>query len=356
METFDEADVEEMIQSLAGTEPPAPSTSTSQARRTSGRKRFTAQAALAQILNDNDPSPWAPIPRPAATTRTTPSKANKVPRGIQGELQFHLAFLNSTLGADTKPIENLVASMREGISTNIGGSTPRPTGRGGLNSNKKKEKEKREFYEDPIEKRMRLREYKVTTANPKPWIRDFGVPNFKATVLTVVASVSLAVNLDLKRIAERARNVEYNPKRFASLIMRVREPKSAALIFASGKMVVAGTKTEEECKRAVRKYARVIQKIGYRVSIVSFEIQNISANAHLRFGVRVHDMAQDEKISRFVSYEAEIFPGLVYSLVKPKVKAIIFVTGAILMTGAKSEAEIQEALETIYPITRKHRR
>jgi len=245
--------------------------------------------------------------------------------------------------------------MREGISTlSVSGS--QASGRERSRSNKKKEKETKEFYEDPIEKRMRLREYKVTEANPRPWIRDFGVPNFRATVLTVVASVSLAVDLDLRRIAERARNVEYNPKRFASLIMRVREPKSAALIFASGKMVVAGTKTEEECRRAVRKYARVIQKIGYRISIVSFEIQNISANAHLRFGVRVQEMARDEKISRFVSYEAEIFPGLVYTLVKPKVKAIIFVTGAILMTGAKSEAEIQEALETIYPITRKHRR
>jgi TATA-box binding protein (TBP) (component of TFIID and TFIIIB) len=39
--------------------------------------------------------------------------------------------------------------------------------------------------------------------------------------------------LDLKTIALHARNAEYNPKRFAAVIMRIREPKTTALIFAS---------------------------------------------------------------------------------------------------------------------------
>ena len=53
----------------------------------------------------------------------------------------------------------------------------------------------------------------------------------------VVATVNLDCKLDLKSIALHARNAEYNPKRFAAVIMRIREPKSTALIFASGKMV-----------------------------------------------------------------------------------------------------------------------
>jgi transcription initiation factor TFIID TATA-box-binding protein len=179
-----------------------------------------------------------------------------------------------------------------------------------------------------------------------------GKPQFDLEILTVVASVNLAEQLDLKYIAQNSRNVEYNPKRFSPLIMRVRYPKSTALLFTSGKMIVAGTKTKEECKLAVRKYARIIQKLGYRVNYADFEVQNISASGNLRFPVRVHDMAKDENIQQFVSYEAEIFPGLVYSLVYPKVKAIIFVTGAVLMTGAKSEEQVRDALESIYPIAR----
>lgn len=51
--------------------------------------------------------------------------------------------------------------------------------------------------------------------------------------------MNLDCKLDLKKIALHARNAEYNPKRFAAVIMRIREPKSTALIFASGKMVRA---------------------------------------------------------------------------------------------------------------------
>lgn len=53
-----------------------------------------------------------------------------------------------------------------------------------------------------------------------------------------------------------------DPKRFAAVIMRIREPKTTALIFASGKMVVTGAKSEDDSKLASRKYARIIQKLG----------------------------------------------------------------------------------------------
>lgn len=69
----------------------------------------------------------------------------------------------------------------------------------------------------------------------------------------VVATVNLDCKLDLKEIALRARNAEYNPKRFAAVIMRIREPKSTALIFSSGKMVVTGSKSETDAKLAARK-------------------------------------------------------------------------------------------------------
>lgn len=55
----------------------------------------------------------------------------------------------------------------------------------------------------------------------------------------------LGVQLELKKIALHARNAEYNPKRFAAVIMRIREPRTTALIFSSGKMVCTGAKSEQ---------------------------------------------------------------------------------------------------------------
>lgn len=84
----------------------------------------------------------------------------------------------------------------------------------------------------------------------------------------IVSTVNLSCKLDLKKIALHARNAEYNPKRFAAVIMRIREPRTTALIFSSGKMVCTGAKSEEDSRLAARKYARIIQKLGFPVSFI----------------------------------------------------------------------------------------
>lgn len=85
-----------------------------------------------------------------------------------------------------------------------------------------------------------------------------------------MSTISVGCKLDLKKIALKARNAEYNPKRFAALIMRIRVPRTTALIFSSGKMVCTGAKSEVESKLAARKYARIIQKLGFPVINISF--------------------------------------------------------------------------------------
>ena len=69
--------------------------------------------------------------------------------------------------------------------------------------------------------------------------KDLGVDS--PQLQNIVATVDLDCGkLDLKKIAMHARNAEYNPKRFAAVIMRIREPRTTALIFSSGKMVCTG--------------------------------------------------------------------------------------------------------------------
>uniref|UniRef100_A0A915D4P7 Uncharacterized protein n=1 Tax=Ditylenchus dipsaci TaxID=166011 RepID=A0A915D4P7_9BILA len=95
-------------------------------------------------------------------------------------------------------------------------------------------------------------------ATPMTNINAVDVPS--PTLQNIVSTVNLGVQLDLKQIALRARNAEYNPKRFAAVIMRIREPRTTALIFSSGKMVCTGAKSEETSRLAARKYARIVQK------------------------------------------------------------------------------------------------
>lgn len=76
------------------------------------------------------------------------------------------------------------------------------------------------------------------------------------------------------------RNAEYNPKRFAAVIMRIREPRTTALIFSSGKMVCTGAKSEEDSRLAARKYARIIQKLGFTVNCLQMCISMRGANEY----------------------------------------------------------------------------
>uniref|UniRef100_A0A3Q3QBK5 TATA-box binding protein n=1 Tax=Monopterus albus TaxID=43700 RepID=A0A3Q3QBK5_MONAL len=165
----------------------------------------------------------------------------------------------------------------------------------------------------------------------------------------IVSTVNLGCKLDLKTIALRARNAEYNPKRFAAVIMRIREPRTTALIFSSGKMVCTGAKSEEQSRLAARKYARVVQKLGFPAKFLDFKIQNMVGSSDSRnFFHQVFSLGSH--------YEPELFPGLIYRMIKPRIVLLIFVSGKVVLTGAKVRAEIYEAFENIYPILKGFRK
>lgn len=91
---------------------------------------------------------------------------------------------------------------------------------------------------------------------------------------SVVATVNLNCKLYLKNIVLRARGADYNPKRFAAVIMRIREPKSSALIFSPGKVVVTGVKSEKQSKLAAQRYSKIINGLGFNADfkVSSFRI------------------------------------------------------------------------------------
>lgn len=158
----------------------------------------------------------------------------------------------------------------------------------------------------------------------------------------------MGVPLDLKKIAQHARNAEYNPKRFAAVIMRIREPKTTALIFSSGKMVCTGAKSEDDSKLAARRYARIVQKIGFGVKFLEFKIQNIVGSCDIGFHIKLEALQTEH--AKFSTYEPELFPGLIYRMISPKIVLLIFVSGKLVLTGAKVRDEIYQAFDNIHPI------
>jgi transcription initiation factor TFIID TATA-box-binding protein len=136
--------------------------------------------------------------------------------------------------------------------------------------------------------------------------------------------------------------------------MRIREPKTTALIFTSGKMVCTGAKSEELSKDAAKKYCKAIKKVGFGVTLNEFKIQNIVGSCDVQFAISLEGLCHTHE--KYSSYEPEIFPGLIYRMANPKIVLLIFASGKIVLTGAKQKEDITKAFTDMYPVLRKYKR
>ncbi len=162
----------------------------------------------------------------------------------------------------------------------------------------------------------------------------------------IVATVSVDQTIDLYAIERSIPTVEYNPEQFPGLVYRLDQPKVTALIFKSGKMVVTGAKSTQQLITAVKKIVRNLKKHGIEIiGRPKVQIQNIVASANLHVCIDLERAALTLENSM---YEPEQFPGLIYRMDEPRVVLLIFSSGKMVITGAKREEEVYEAVKRIY--------
>jgi len=162
----------------------------------------------------------------------------------------------------------------------------------------------------------------------------------------IVATVSLEQELDLNLIGRNVPNIEYEPDEFPGLIMRLEGPRLTALIFNSGKMVVTGAKSTQELIKGFKKIIKTLTKYGIIIiGKPKIQIQNIVASANLNAEVNLEKAAY---LLKNTMYEPEQFPGLIHRMDDPRVVLLIFSSGKMVITGAKSEEEVYRAVNNIY--------
>ncbi len=162
----------------------------------------------------------------------------------------------------------------------------------------------------------------------------------------IVATVILDQTLDLNLIESKMpESVTYQPDQFPGLILRLNKPKTTALVFKSGKMVVTGAKSTAQLIDAVKRIIKLFKKHGIKIiSKPRIQIQNIVASGDINYYVNL------EKASYLLEnsmYEPEQFPGLIYRMREPSVVLLIFSSGKMVITGAKEEREVEEAVYKI---------
>lgn len=167
-------------------------------------------------------------------------------------------------------------------------------------------------------------------------------------IQNVVASTSIGKELDLNAISASFENAEYEPEQFPGLVFRVNEPKTAALIFSSGKVVCTGAKSVDAVGQAVGIVIGALRARGIQgvTGDPQITIQNIVATADLGSELNLNAIAVGLGLEN-VEYEPEQFPGLVYRLRDPKVVVLIFGSGKLVCTGAKKKEDAERAVDKI---------
>jgi|TARA_Y100000310_G_scaffold246416_1_gene251720 transcription initiation factor TFIID TATA-box-binding protein len=164
-------------------------------------------------------------------------------------------------------------------------------------------------------------------------------------VVNIVISTSLEHDIPLEKMAATLSNTEYNPEQFPGLVIRIKEPKTSALIFSSGKVVCTGARSLDKVHESIKKIIKSLEKINIKITIEpKIKIQNIVASGSIGMDLNLNTLTM--KLDN-TEYEPEQFPGLVYKLPKAKATFLLFSNGKVVCTGTKSEEEVHEALDKL---------
>jgi transcription initiation factor TFIID TATA-box-binding protein len=157
----------------------------------------------------------------------------------------------------------------------------------------------------------------------------------------------LGTELDLPALAISLEGADYDPEQFPGLIYRMKDPKAATLLFHSGKVVCTGAKSREQVKVAISKVIKQIEKAGIHIKDEpKIEVQNVVATFDLGQQVNLNAVAISLGLEK-VEYEPEQFPGLVYRMTVPKVVLLLFGSGKVVCTGARTPQDVEEAVDKI---------
>jgi len=188
----------------------------------------------------------------------------------------------------------------------------------------------------------------MTTPKPIPFIHN----------IVATAQIEISAPLHLDRLKQIFRFSSFNRRKFAAVTLRLVRPNCTILLFTSGKLVITGSKSSSEALLSAYRIRRILRQTctGQWFSVTGFEIQNVVSHCELN----VHDgeildiEALYERYHIYSTYQPHIFPGLIFRYPNLKVVALVFFSGKVVLTGAKSLEDIENGWDVIYALVRSY--
>ncbi|MBS3093264.1 TATA-box-binding protein [Candidatus Pacearchaeota archaeon] len=172
--------------------------------------------------------------------------------------------------------------------------------------------------------------------------------NSSLKIQNIVATTSLGKEVPLTKLARTIPNTEYNPEQFPGLVLRIKKPKSAVLVFSSGNLVCTGTKSIAQVKEVIDQVIKILRKISVKVTDKpKITVQNIVASGNINMMLNLNYLSLELENTE---YEPEQFPGLVYKLDNPTATFLLFSNGKLVCTGTKNNQQLNESMEQLIKV------
>lgn len=170
-------------------------------------------------------------------------------------------------------------------------------------------------------------------------------PKTSSKIQNIVATTSLGKDVPLTKLAKTISNTEYNPEQFPGLVLRVKQPKSAVLVFSSGNLVCTGTKSIAQVKQVIAQVIKILKKINVKITEKpKVTVQNIVASGNIAMNLNLNYLSL---ALQNTEYEPEQFPGLVYKLEKPTATFLLFSNGKLVCTGTKNNEQLDDSMRQL---------
>jgi transcription initiation factor TFIID TATA-box-binding protein len=160
----------------------------------------------------------------------------------------------------------------------------------------------------------------------------------------IVASGSIADSIDLEMLSSKMKNFDLNKKRFPGAVLRLQNPKIAVLIFSSGKVVITGAKSPEDLAHGQDILIQKMKEAGVIChDIPDVAVTNIVCSYDIGKYINLNKVVITLNLEK-IEYEPEQFPGLVYRISDPKIVALLFSSGKIILTGGKTMEDVERGV------------
>ena len=130
--------------------------------------------------------------------------------------------------------------------------------------------------------------------------------------------------------------------------------KASVSLTNSGQLGEAGANTTEDALLAMTKFSfRICRLSGKRFKLENFHSVNYATSMRVAGAIDLEKFEKKHKGDHNISYDKDVFKGLIWTLSKDRVVVVMFKDGAVNVVGLKNQKHVDYAREHLCPFIEK---